>query len=374
MGRGSERAARWPVPGSTGPAPAVAPAPRRRRALSGRLWMAARLVALMLLLLAAAAGVTLWRLGATDTNYPGAHFNVGANAVWLEHSWAGADHTAGEYAALAAQLQREQIAYVYAHVGPLDSDGTIPADRAPYAARLAAQLHARLPGVRVLAWIGQVEIAGGYPAEESVDLGDSTVRRQIAATAAHFAADLGFDGVHYDIEPIINNNPRFLDLLDETRAALPAGAMLSITAEKWAPNAHVADWLKSKGKAGAWWTTYYYTEVAKHCDQMVSTLYDTAMPTAGLYELFVKQETQHILEAVRGVAHPPRVLIGVPTYTGDSFWFHDSAENAGTGLHGVIDGLNSVPDHAPFAGVAIYRYATTTDASWQTYERLWLGR
>ncbi len=136
----------------------------------------------------------------------------------------------------------------------------------------------------------------------------------------------------------------------------------------------MADWLKSKGKADAWWTTYYYTEVAKHCDQIVSILYDTAMPTAGLYQVFVKQETQHILEAVRGVARPPQVLIGVPTYTGNSFWFHDSAENAGTGLDGVIAALNSVPDDSPFAGVAVYRYATTTDASWQTYERLWLGR
>lgn len=374
MGRGTERPARWPGLGSTGTAPEAAPAPRRRRGLRGRLWLAARIIALAVVLLVAAAGITLWRLGATDTAFPGAHFNTSANAVWLEHTWAGDDHTADDYAALAAQLQREQIAYVYAHVGPLDSDGTIPADRAPYAGQLATQLHERVPGVRVLAWIGQVERAGGYPPDQSVDLGNSTVRRQIAATAAHYAAGLGFDGVHYDIEPIVNNNPRFLDLLDETRAALPGGAILSITAQKWAPNAHVADWLKSEGKAGAWWTTYYYTEVAKHCDQMVSILYDTAMPTAELYQLFVKQETQHILEAVRGVAHPPQVLIGVPTYTGDNFWFHDSAENAGTGLHGVIAGLNSMPDASPFTGVAIYRYATTTDASWQTYERLWLGR
>lgn len=374
MGRETGRAQRWPRPQSAGALPTAAPRQRRRRNLARHLWLGARIALLVLLLLAAAADITLWRLGATATNYGGGHFNTGANAVWLEHSWAGQGHTADEYAALATQLEREQIRYVYAHVGPLDSNGTIPDDRAPYAAQLVAQLHERAPDVRVLAWIGQVEKAGGYPPDESVDLGDSAVRRQIAATAARYAAQLGFDGVHYDIEPIVNNNPRFLDLLDETHALLPAGAILSITAQKWAPNAHVADWLKSKGKADAWWTTYYYTEVAKHCDQLVSILYDTAMPTAGLYQLFVKQETEHILEAARGVARPPQVLIGVPTYTGNSFWFHDAAENAGTSLDGVVAALNNVPNASPFVGVAIYRYATTTDASWRTYEHLWLGR
>src|SRR5262245_19550377 len=149
MGRGRERPAWWPTPGSTGAVQAGAPAPRRRRSLRGRLWLAARIIALALVLLAAAIGITLWRLGAPDTAFPGAHFNAGANAVWLEHTWAGDDHTADDFAALAAQLQREQITYVYAHVGPLDSDGTIPEDRAPYAGQLATQLHERVPGVRV---------------------------------------------------------------------------------------------------------------------------------------------------------------------------------------------------------------------------------
>src|SRR5262249_18949176 len=131
---------------------------------------------------------------------------------------------------------------------------------------------------------------------------------------------------------------------------------------------------RSKGKAGAWWTSYYYAAVATHCDQIASIIYDTAMPTAGLYQLFVQQETQHILEAIRSARHPPQVLIGVPTYSGDNFWFHENAENMKTSLTGVIAGLNSNHDTSYFTGVAIYRLATTSDASWQTYERLWLGK
>ncbi|MGZ3600263.1 MAG: hypothetical protein ACXWQ5_11240 [Ktedonobacterales bacterium] len=371
--RGSTRRAKpaiWPVPGRAHPSQPNIQAP----AAGSRLGCAARVLLALIVLSVVALGVAFWRLGATVTNYPGAHFNLGRNAVWLEHTWAGQQHTDVEYDQLAARLEREQIGYVFAHVGPLDSDGTIPGDRAPNAAGLAAALHARLPHVRVLAWIGQVEVAGGYPADQSVNLDDSAVRLQIAQTAARIAADDGFDGVHYDIEPIVNNNPRFLDLLQETQARLPNGAMLSVVGQKWAPNAHVADLLRGVGRGDAWWTSYYYAAVAAHVDQIVPMLYNTAMPTQGSYELAMQQEAQHILEATRSARQPPEVLIGLPTYPGNGFWFHATAENMTSGLHGVIAGLNSNRDTSAFAGVAIYRFGTSSDADWREYEQLWLGK
>lgn len=362
----------WPLPGR--------PATRRADGSSGgsghrsRLWRVLRVLALVIVLLAVASAAVLWRLSATVTAYAGSHFNAGQNAVWLEHEWAGQAHTSAQYDALAQRLGDEQIGYVFAHVGPLDSDGTIPNDRAPYAAALVAALHARLPNVKVLAWIGQVEAAAGYPASESVNLDDSSVRSRIAQTAAHFVSDFGFDGVHYDIEPIVNNNPRFLDLLTTTRDLLPAGAILSTVGQKWAPNAHVADWLRNRGKADAWWTSYYYAAVAAHVDQLVAMVYNTGVPAPQLYQITVQQETTHILDAVRSASHPPRVLIGLPTYTGDSLWFHSSAENLTTGLSGVVAGLNSNRDTHPFVGVAIYRYGLTTNADWDQYNALWLGK
>lgn len=361
---------RWPLPGAEKLRHAVGSRPTLR------LWL--RRVAITLLtlivLLAGFVGIAYWRLSATVTQYAGSHFNQGHNGVWLEHAWAGQPHTDADYDALAARLKAEQITYVYAHVGPLDSDGTIPDDRAPNAAALAAALHARMPGVRVLAWIGQLERASGYPADETVDLEESSVRTSIAKTAAHFVADLGYDGVHYDIEPIVNNNPRFLDLLDETRVQLPPGAIISLSGQKWAPNATFATMLHNMGKADAWWTSYYYAAVAKHCDQIVALVYNTAMPTPTTYQLAVKQETANILSAVRSAANPPQVLIGLPTYPGDNFWFHDTAENMRTGLSGVIAGLNSDRDTSPFTGVAIYRYALTSDDDWNTYDKMWLGK
>ena len=325
------------------------------------------------LVLVASGGFLLARLTSTVTNYPGSHFNLHQNGVWLEHTWAGEAHSSAEYDALAHQLNSEQISYVYAHVGPLDRDGTIPDDLAPNAAALVSALHERLPGLHVLAWIGQVEAAGGGPGEVTVNLDDFAVREQIAATAAHFVKDLGFDGVQFDIEPIVNNNPRYIDLLRETRAQLPAGAILSTIGQKWAPDARIADFLRSQGKADAWWTSYYYADVASYVDQVVPLIYNSAMPTAGAYEIFVQQETEHILESVRSARHPPQILIGLPTYAGDNFWFHASAENITTGLYGVTAGLNSNLDTTAFGGVALYRFGTTSSLDWSVYDSRWLG-
>ncbi|MGO8948855.1 MAG: hypothetical protein ACLQUY_14625 [Ktedonobacterales bacterium] len=367
--------------------PVIWPLPGQKRANrqgptaelhTGHTWLR-RLQGLVIVLIVAVliflagCGIAYWRLSATVTSYSGEHFNLHQNGVWLEHSWAGQAHSGAEYDALAEQLAAEQISYVYAHVGPLNADGTIPADIAPNAATLVAELHARLPHLHVLAWIGQVEAAGGGPGEVTVNLNYSQVRDAIAATAAHFVTDLGFDGVQYDIEPIINNNPRYIDLLDETRALLPAGAILSTIGQKWAPDARAADFLRSQGKADAWWTSYYYAAVAAHVDQIVPLIYNSAMPTGDAYEFFVQQETEHILDAVRSARYPPQVLIGVPTYTGDSFWFHDTAENISTSLTGIITGLNSNRNTAAFTGVSLYRFATTSSHDWSIYNSMWLG-
>jgi Glycosyl hydrolases family 18 len=353
----------WPVPGRT----------FKAMISRGRLRRLGLTLLIALVLILSASGFTYWRLSATVTDFSGAHFNQGKNAVWLEHTWAGEPHGDADFDALAAQLEREQITYVFAHVGPMQSDGSIPDSLAPRAADLAAQLHRRLPNLKVLAWIGQLEVASGESADETVNLADSQVRTGIVHTALHFVQDEGFDGVHFDIEPITNNNSHFLDLLTESHSALPTSAILSISAQKWAPNAHIADWAYGLGKADAWWTSYYYARVAEYVDQVVVLAYNTAMPTANLYALAVKQETANILDAVRSVKNPPEVLIGVPTYGGSNFWYHESAENMASALKGVTAGLNSNRDTKPFVGVAIYRLATTSSAAWTDYNRLWLG-
>ncbi len=341
-----------------------------------RAWrVALAVVASLVLIVALAAEIGWWRLTATATAYDGAHFNRGRNATWVAHTWVGDEHSAGDYAALAAQLEREQITYVFAHVGPLDGDGSIPAERYPFARQFADALHADDPGVMILAWMGQINRMGAQPGGSQIDISLSETRQRIADTAAIFTNTLDFDGAHLDIEPILNNDNHFLDLLDATRASMLPGKMLSIATPNWVPVARASEIFDDLTRhPDNWWTTYYFQAVSHHVDQIVVMLYNTSMPTAPLYEALVQQETANVLRDVRLAGANTAVIIGIPTYTGDSRIFHAAAENMRTGLTGVVNGLNSGGVGAAFDGVAIYPKWLTTDADWATYERLWLGQ
>ena len=360
----------WPVAPQAAqepPAPRVESVSRRKRWY----WRLLRVGGIALALVSVLAGVSWWRLTATVTTFSGAHFNQHDNAIWAQHAWVGQTHSAQEYDELAALLQREQIGWLYAHVGPLDGDGHIPPALYPNATAFIHEMKARLPNLKIMAWMGQMEKDGGGP----LDISNSETRTRIVAEAYRFAVEFGFDGIHYDIEPVHNLNPHFLDLLDETRAAIGPGKLLSISAPKWAPAARVIPFVQATfGRGSAWWTTYYFLTVSIHVDQLVVMMYNTALPTASLYETLVQQETKAILQANASSPHPAEVLIGIPTYHDNGPGFHDAAENMQSGLQGITAGLNSGEDTSHFGGVAIYPLWLTSQSDWQTYDHLWLGK
>lgn len=170
---------------------------------------AGRALAAVVALVALAAVVlwSSWRLGPEPSVEA-----TGLSAMWARHQWVGEAHSEQEYDELAAQLRELELTDVFFHVGPLAADGCIPPERYPEADELAAALERRVPEVRVQAWIGQVEVRGGGP----LDIGDVSVRERIVGEAERFL-ELGFDGVHYDIEPWFPGDERYLALLTATR-------------------------------------------------------------------------------------------------------------------------------------------------------------
>ena len=137
-----------------------------------------------------------------------------ANALWARHQWVGEPHTDAEYRALAELLEQNRITDVFFHAGPFEADGTVPAAKYRYAGPLAKAVHRYAPGVRVQAYLGQIREVEG---KGVIDLDDPAVRERVLRTDAAFL-DLGFDGVHYDFEPIYPDDGAFLALLDATRA------------------------------------------------------------------------------------------------------------------------------------------------------------
>lgn len=290
----------------------------------------------------------------------------GPNGLWLGHRWVGKLQKQEAYNRLAARLRRHRISDVYVHVGPLQANGTIEPSRFPAAKALVRELRDGTSKLRLHAWIGQVEVHGGGP----LDLSKASVRVNIWRTAGRFL-ELGFDGIHYNIEPS-TGNPHFIELLAAThRMTRRRGRMLSVAADELEPLPGLAWLTRMAGTNGAYWRKPFYRSVIENVDQIAVMTYDTLLPAAWMYEGFVAWQTSHIRRLTKGRV---QLLIGVPSYDERRLSFHPNAENVRSALSGIRKGMGMLDgdDFAGF-GVAIYADWTTDAEEWRTYRELWLG-
>lgn len=289
------------------------------------------------------------------------------NALWAGHRWVGEAHTEQAYDDLAAHLRRQRISDVYFHVGPLTGEGLIPSKRYPYAGLLLEAMRDRAPDIMLHAWIGQVEMRGGGP----LDIANAATRANIVATAATFI-QLGFDGIHYNIEPVYSGDRHLLALLDESAAMTRSrGRFLSMATDELTPFPGLEYVARPFVRQAGLWGADYYREVAARTDQIAVMMYDTAMPFDWLYGTIVAWETWRL----RGIVGQGTTLfMGVPTYEEEHFGFHPAAENMRSGLRGIGIGLAlDGPDTGLEVGAAIYANWTTDEAEWSIWRRDWLG-
>jgi hypothetical protein len=291
----------------------------------------------------------------------------GVNALWARHQWVGQAHSDGEYRALADTLRQGEISDVFFHVGPLDPDGTIPPGRYAHARELLAAMDRLAPGVRAQAWIGQVTRQGGGP----LDLDRQAVRDRIERTAKTFL-DLGFDGIHYDIEPVYPVDGEFLELLDRTHDLTGGrGVVLSVSLEQLElvnGMQRVAATVLPDIHYPPRPSRSFLEQAAKRVDQVAIMAYDTELPADWLVGRHFAWQAEHVAELV---GDQVTVFVGVPTYAqGQPFpW----AENLRSAIRGTRRGLDRL-DHQPFhpVGLAIYADWTTTPDEWALYQAAWV--
>ena len=290
----------------------------------------------------------------------------GPNALWAEHEWVGEAHTEAEYDALAGELQANRITDVFFHVGPLSADGSIDPLLYPNAATLIAELEARLPELRAQAWIGQKEKRGGGP----LDLAEPAVRSAIVETARGFL-ELGFDGIHYNIEPVTSGNKSLLALLDETRPVVAAaGAVLSLAADEIEPYPGARRLARRFFPDAHLWSSDYYEAIAERTDQIAVMMYDTAIPYAWAYSAAVAWVTRLTWH---NIGTNNVLFIGVPTSEETTAGFDPAAENIESALTGIARTMPSDRDSPRMFGLAIYADWTTDEAEWAVWRRHWLG-
>ncbi|HEX6467850.1 MAG TPA: hypothetical protein VF069_02045 [Streptosporangiaceae bacterium] len=285
----------------------------------------------------------------------------GRDAVWLGHAWVDGRRGEADVIALARRLSGTGVHDLYLHTGPLSIDGRLDPRLHPRAAGAVRSLHAAIPGIRVQAWLGQRTGGGG------LDLDDAATRERVVDSARQ-ALDLGFDGVHYNFEPVPDGDRGLLDLLDRTRVmAHRRGAVVSMASHHIAPlpgMSSIDDVIFGHTK---WWSPGYVGKVAGRIDQIAIMSYDTALPTRSLYGGYVRRQTALALKAV-----PPQtdLLMGLPAFHTRDLGHHASAETVAAAIRGVRLGLGG-GDRERF-GVALYADFAATDSDWRAYRRGWL--
>jgi hypothetical protein len=295
--------------------------------------------------------------------------STGHDALWLGHAWVGFDaatgkasKTAADLPALFAQVRSSGIKDLFVHDGPFNMDGTLDMSKSPNARWFVDEVHQNLPGVRVQAWLGQI-------------VGTGCLHMNIPATRAavvdgvRSALALGFDGVHFDFEPVPDGDPDFLTVLTEAHAVTSAaGAKLSVSVPQVEP---LPGWrLPGNFVVGdaKWWSRSYLRAVATRADQVAVMAYDTTLPFAWAYRGYVTRETEIALSAV-----PQNVglLIGAPAYHTRNPGHWDFAETMAASMRGIRLGVGGADLKRDF-GVALYVDFAATPGDWAAYRSGWL--
>ncbi|WP_239003787.1 hypothetical protein [Nocardia panacis] len=288
----------------------------------------------------------------------------GRDAVWLGHAWVDGRKGDGDIAGLVGVLRGTGIRDLFVHTGPLADDGGLDPGLAPKARWFVEAAHRELPGVRVQAWLGNL-VAPEYDGLRLVDRG---TRDRVTASAGAVLG-IGFDGVHFDMEPVRSGEGGFLELLDQVRAVTQArGAVLSVSA----PQIDPLPGLHAVGIAvadhGKWWAQGYFAQVARRVDQVAVMSYDTSMPWKALFGGYVTQQTTLALEVTPAEVD---LLMGLPAFRADNIAHHGAAETVPAAVRGVRLGLGRHdPNRANF-GVALYVDFAATPEDWATYRRDW---
>jgi hypothetical protein len=312
----------------------------------------------MLAALALAAAL----FGAVWHTYPNTErrFDTAHNGIWIGHRWyTGREVRSGERVpeseidSLVGPLRRAGIRYVYVHAGPLLADGSIE-DRAD---PLFAALRAALPDAKFLAWLGA--------RVEKVQLADESWRRAAVDVVERLRAE-GFDGVHFNFEPLRDGHPGYLELLAQVRARMGEAWMISQATPRSAPFGISLGPLRRN-----FWSGAFYRATMEIADQTVLMAYDTNLSLRIGYVAFVRDQTRRLVRW-SCAARRHELLIGIPAYHEVPEYADPSVENienASLGVRAALEGFATTP--ACFRGVSIYASWVTDADEWLQLERSW---
>ncbi|MFD0223725.1 hypothetical protein ACWGPD_24905 [Streptomyces hirsutus] len=336
--------------------------PRRwRRRLT---WVTLAVVLVVLVPLLTAG--TVLRVNFTGDPADGT-YTRGRDALWLGHAWVDGRKKDADVTALARQLDGTGIRDLYVHSGPLEHDGSLPKSAYPHARWLIDSVHREIPGVRVQAWLGDI-LAPEHP--EALHLERAESRAAILRSTREIL-DTGYDGVHFDLEPLHSGDGDYLTLLDALHEETGSRDVpLSVAAHQIDPLPGFHSFWGAVTGHPKWWSQEFFGQVARRVDQIAVMSYDTMQPLEGTYGGYVAQQTALALEVT-----PPGtdLLMGLPFFKENRFGHWAHAETVPAAVRGVRLGLSRADADRPDFGVALYVDFAATEEDWAAYREDWVN-
>jgi hypothetical protein len=295
-----------------------------------------------------------------SSNQSGKFFNKGHNAIWIGHEWVGEKKTDAEVQKLVNTLKKYQFDTVFVHVGPLNSDGGVEPKTYEYSIDFIDQVRKFDKSIEYQAWLGQIR--------SKIDLDNEDVRKNIKDLSIILTRMIGFDGIHFDIEPVWDEDLGFIEVLKEVSVALPDDKKISVALAEFIPESFI--WFTENiHEFKNYNSEVNYENVAKYADQIVVMVYDTGIDNDWLYRWIVSEQTIR----VTNLLDDKEVFIAIPAYEDLKDGFNPEVENVENGLTGIIKGLNNFrSEEDNFSGVAIYPFWEISEEEWGIYEKFWL--
>ncbi|MDX5567910.1 hypothetical protein PYK79_38065, partial [Streptomyces sp. ID05-04B] len=346
--------------GGAGAAPGRGPARRRLR----RVRRAALVLVLLILvpILVAEAALRVNYLGDPGDGT----YTRGKDAIWLGHAWVDGRKTEADVETLTRRLADTGMRDLYVHAGPLEHDGTLPKSTYANARWFIAAVHREAPKLRVQAWLGDV-LATETP--DGMRLERPQTRAAVVRSTREILA-AGFEGAHFDLEPLHSDDADYLTLLDSLRAVTRAHhAQLSVAAHQIDPVPGFHSFWGTTTGHPKWWSQRFFGQVARRVDQIAVMSYDTMQPLQSTYGGYVAQQTSLALEVT-----PPStdLLMGLPFYRENRFGHWAHAETVAAAVRGVRLGLSRTDADRENFGVAAYVDFAATETDWTSYQEGWV--
>ncbi|MFF3499007.1 hypothetical protein [Streptomyces sp. NPDC003247] len=344
------------------PGPAEPPAPRRPWLRRVRRTVLVLVLLVLLPVLASQIALSVNSLGDPADSAR----TRGRDAVWLGHAWVDGRKKDADVTALAARLEDTGVHDLYVHAGPLEHDGTLPATAYPEARWFIAAVHRAMPGIRVQAWLGDV-LASESP--RGMRLEDAGTRAHVVTSTRQILA-AGFQGAHFDLEPLHSGDRDYLTLLDSLHDVTGAqDAPLSVAAHQIDPLPGLHSVRGAVTGHPKWWSQEFFGQVARRVDQIAVMSYDTGQLMESAYAGYVAQQTSLALEAT-----PPGtdLLMGLPFFHENDVGHWEHAETVPAGARGVRLGLSRTDAGRAAFGVALYVDFAATESDWTAYREGWV--